>query len=494
MPSARARAIAPVLSFVLPGLGQASLGSVRRGVLIATPAVIVVAVAATLAAADGGALLDALIRPEVLITGLVLNVLLAAYHAVAVLDAYRLAARSTPVRTAVRRLSTLLLACLLVATVMLHGAIETIGYQAYDMLDAVFVPADGGWSIPEPSFEPDPTATAPATAPPTATPSSTGSTSPSPSTPPSAAVVVSSPSPAPSPSPSATPSWAKDGRLNVLLIGSDAGPDRRSLRTDTIIVLSVDVETGHAALFGIPRNLVGVPLPPESAKAFKTGRFPGLLNALYVYAMGHPRSFPGGDSRGFRAVTGAVQELVGVRLDGVVVVSLAGFVQLVDELGGLWIDVPARLVDRNYPLEDGSGHIKLDIRPGCQELDGRMALAYARSRHQDSDYGRMRRQQTVLVALARQLDPIALVSKVPRLLKIAKDNLWTTIKRGDVRQMADLADRVDTSRVKTVLFTPSRYPSHLDTAEIARIQRVVRTAFDGKWKVSSSSARGADCP
>ncbi len=490
MSSARARAIAPVLSFVLPGLGQASFGSVRRGVLIATPAVIVFAVCATLAAADGGALLDALIRPEVLITGLVLNVLLAAYHAVAILDAYRLAARSTPARTAVRRLSALLLACLLVTTFMLHGAIETIGYQAYDMLDEVFVSADGGWSIPEPSFEPDPTASPPATAPPTATPSPTGSTSPSPSAAPSAAAVVPSPSPAPSPA----PRWATDGRLNVLLIGSDAGPDRRSLRTDTIIVLSVDVETGHAALFGIPRNLVGVPLPPESAKAFKTGRFPGLLNALYVYAMGHPRSFPGGESRGFRAVTGAVQELVGVRLNGVVVVSLRGFVQLVDELGGLWIDVPARLVDRNYPLEDGSGHIKLDIRPGCRELDGRMALAYARSRHQDSDYGRMRRQQTVLVALARQLDPIALVPKVPRLLKIAKDNLWTTIKRGDVRQMAELADRVDTSRVKTVLFTPSRYPSHLDTAEIARIQKVVRTAFDGKWKVPSSSAKGADCP
>jgi LCP family protein required for cell wall assembly len=281
----------------------------------------------------------------------------------------------------------------------------------------------------------------------------------------------------------------------VLLIGSDAGPDRRSLRTDTIIMLSVDVETGHAALFGIPRNLVGVPLPPESAKAFKSGRFPGLLNALYVYAMGHPGSFPGGESRGFRAVTGAVQELVGVRLDGVVVVSLAGFVQLVDELGGLWIDIPARLVDRNYPLEDGSGYLKLDFRPGCQELDGRMALAYARSRHQDSDYGRMRRQQTVLIALARQLDPIALVPKVPRLLKVAKDNMWTTIKRGDVRLLAELADRVKTSRVKTLLFTPSRYPSHLDTAEIAKIQGVVRAVFDGEWKTSSSSwARPGECP
>jgi LCP family protein required for cell wall assembly len=262
-----------------------------------------------------------------------------------------------------------------------------------------------------------------------------------------------------------------------------------------MIVLSIDTTTKRAALFGIPRNMVGVPLPPESASAFKDGRFPGLLNALYVYAMGHPAKFPGGDARGFRAVSGAVQELVGVRLDGVVVVNLAGFVRLVDAIGGLWIDVPKPLVDRAYPLEDGSGHIRLDIRPGCQLLDGRMALAYARSRRQDSDYGRMRRQQQVLVALARQVDPLELAPQVPRLLKIAKENVWTTIKRSDVKALAALAARVDVRRVKTVRFVPSRYPSHLTTAEIARIRKVVRTAFDGlKPAAAPAPSQRSDCP
>jgi LCP family protein required for cell wall assembly len=262
-----------------------------------------------------------------------------------------------------------------------------------------------------------------------------------------------------------------------------------------MVVLSVDVETGRAALFGIPRNLVGVPLPPESAGAFKSGRFPGLLNALYVYAMGHPRQFPGGDARGFRAVAGAVQELVGVAFDGVVVVNLAGFVRLVDAIGGLWIDVPKRLVDRNYPLEGGRGHISLDIKPGCQLLDGRMALAYARSRHQDSDYGRMGRQQQVLVAVARQVDPIALLPKVPELLDIAKGNLWTTVAPADVRGLAELAARLDTARVRTVLFVPPRYPSHLTSAEIKQIQGVVRSVFEGEASWSSSpGAAPLACP
>jgi polyisoprenyl-teichoic acid--peptidoglycan teichoic acid transferase len=151
----------------------------------------------------------------------------------------------------------------------------------------------------------------------------------------------------------------------------------------------------------------------------------------------------------------------------------------VDAIGGLWIDVPKRLVDRYYPLENGLGHISLDIMPGCQLLDGRMALAYARSRHQDSDYGRMGRQQQVLVALARQVDPIALLPKVPELLDIAKGNLWTTVARADVRGLAELAARVDTGRVRTVLLVPPRYPSHLTSAEIEQIRGVVRSVFDG---------------
>jgi polyisoprenyl-teichoic acid--peptidoglycan teichoic acid transferase len=467
---ARSPSIAAVFSFLLPGLGQLSLGAVRRGVLLASPAVAVFVAAIALAVGARGLVLETLLRADVLVALLVLNVVLAAYHVGAIADAYRLASRLRVRRPGIRRASSVLLAGVLIVTLVLHGALEAIGYQAYQTLQSVFVPAEpgGAWTIPEPSFEDEPTPTAP----------------PSPSTSPT---VTPRPSPSASlrPTPSPTPRWAADDRLNLLLIGSDAGPDRWSLRTDTIIILSVDVTTRRAALFGIPRNLVGVPLPPESAAAFTSGRFPGLINALYVYAMGHPNQFPGGDARGFRAVSGAVQELVGVRLDAVVVVNLAGFVRLVDAIGGLWINVPERLTDEHYPLEDGSGLIKLDIQPGCQRLDGRMALAYARSRHQDSDYGRMARQQAVLVALARQVDPMVLLPRVPRLLDIAQQNLWTTIRREDVPGLVALADRVNTARVKTVLFVPSRYPSHLDSAEITQIRGVVRSVFDGAWTGSS---------
>ena len=243
-------------------------------------------------------------------------------------------------------------------------------------------------------------------------------------------------------------------------------------------ILSVDVASGRAALFGLPRNEVGVPLPPESAAAFPHGRYPGLLNSLYVYAMGHEQDFPGGDARGFRAVSGAIQELIGMPLDGVVVVDLNGFVRLVDAIGGLWIDIPTRIYDYAYPLENGNHDVALSLKAGCQHLNGHFALAYARTRHQDSDYNRMGRQQLVLKALARQVDPLALLPKVPDLLSIARDDLWTTFAAGDIADLAALADRVDRGSVTNIRFIPPDIPEVLNDAAIQKIQDRVRTVFD----------------
>ena len=131
-------------------------------------------------------------------------------------------------------------------------------------------------------------------------------------------------------------------------------------------------------------------------------------------------------------MTGAIQELVGVPLDGFVAVDLQGFVKLVNSVNGLWIRIPEPLYDDHYPKVDGSGYMTISFKAGCQKLSGAEALQYARSRHQDSDYGRMRRQQLTLLALRRQLDPLALLERAPEMLSIAKDDLWTTIKRKDL--------------------------------------------------------------
>jgi len=263
----------------------------------------------------------------------------------------------------------------------------------------------------------------------------------------------------------------------VLLIGGDAGPGRWNLRTDTMIVLSVDVASGAAAMFGIPRNIINVPLAPEDSGIFPGNRYPDLLNSLWVYADTHRSLFPGGDSAGFRAITGAVQQLVGVPLDGALVVKLNGFVDLVNALGGVWVNVTSPIYDNSYPLEDGSGYVTLNIKVGCQHMSGHLALAYARSRHASDDYNRMGRQQVVLKDLAQQLDPLALITQSPKLLDIAGQNLKTTFSPADVPDLAQLAARVDKSGIEDILFDPPTYPEYVTTSEVKAIQKVVRNVF-----------------
>ncbi len=443
---------AAVLSLVVPGLGQMFAGAARRGLLVALPTAVVIVVIGSAVSGGLKSLLASLVQPEVVMGIIVLNGVFAIYHLFAIVDAYLVAARLRH-RPRLGAKPVAVLAATLVAAVGLHGLVGALGVKAYDTVSAVFVPTGGGIAIPEPSFG-------------------------------------SSPSPDDTAAPSAAPDWAADGRLNLLLIGGDAGPGRTLLRTDTMILLSVDEATGRAALFGIPRNLLNVPVAPEDAKLFKDGRYPDLLNSLWVYAYQRPGEFPDGGcapqtsdkcgvARGFRAVTGAIQQLVGVPLDGAVVVNLNGFVDLVDAVApdGVWIRTE-RVYDTKYPLEDGTGYVTVDISAGCHQLGGHTLLEYARSRHQDSDYGRMARQQQVLIALLHQIDPIAMLPQVSHLLDIAKTNLLLAIPTADIGSLAALAAAVDPATVQRIGLDPTAgYREFMTTKEIAKIQKAVATVF-----------------
>ena len=245
------------------------------------------------------------------------------------------------------------------------------------------------------------------------------------------------------------------------------------------MVLSVDVKSGEAALFSVPRNMVNVPLPKESRNAFACRCFPRLINSLYVYASGHPGSFPGKDeTRGLRAVQMAIGQLVGRKLDGMVVVKLQGFVHLINSIGGIDVNVPQSIHDDKYPLENGHGYVTINIPAGKQHMTGRRALMYARSRHQDSDYGRMGRQQIVISAIGKKLLKEPLLIRMPDLLEIAKENLWTNLKTADLPDLASLAEQADLKGMRRIRFVPPQYPEYVNRSELKRIRSVVKHVFD----------------
>lgn len=240
---------------------------------------------------------------------------------------------------------------------------------------------------------------------------------------------------------------------------------------DVMLLVEIDVATGKVAMIGLPRNLVNAPLPPGAAHdAVSCACFKDLLNALYVEAtIRHPDRWPGtGAVAGIGAVRSVVSEITGRPVDAVLVADLWGVIKVVDAMGGIDINVPASVYDKRYP-DPVYGKIEIYITKGKHHFDGRMALAYARSRHQDSDYGRMARQQTLLLAIRNQIGADDILN-APRLFKAAKGFTWTDLPRSSLPNLVSLFGKADSASVKQMRIVPPKYPAHLTPAEIYKIQ------------------------
>jgi LCP family protein required for cell wall assembly len=236
-------------------------------------------------------------------------------------------------------------------------------------------------------------------------------------------------------------------------------------------------------MIGLPRNLQNAPYPPGPARdASACGCQPGLINAMYVEATGRrPGLWPGkGAVKGIGAVRSVVSTLTGRPIDAVLIVDLVGVIRVVDAMGGVDIDVPEAVIDHDYP-DPGKGKIELRIKAGKQHFDGHRALAYARSRHMDSDYGRMERQQILLLAIRKQLGPSVILS-APGLFAAAKGTAWTDLPREALPALVELFGKTEGKKVHQLRIVPSRYPTWLTAAWVNQIRRDVAELLPGTPK------------
>ena len=232
--------------------------------------------------------------------------------------------------------------------------------------------------------------------------------------------------------------WADKPRLNVLLLGGDAGAGRQGLRPDTQIVASIDTETGATTMISLPRNLQGFPFPEGTplAEAYPDGFNGGgdplewMLNAVYRNVpRDHPEVFEGVGDPGADATKWAVEGALGIEVDYFILVDLAGFEAIVDALGGITVDVPRDIPWGNESLPDGScteanGYIQ---QGDDQLLDGFQALWFARSRCGSDDYERMERQRCVMNAIVDKVDPATLLSQYQSLAAAAGDIITSDV-------------------------------------------------------------------
>ncbi len=215
-------------------------------------------------------------------------------------------------------------------------------------------------------------------------------------------------------------------RTNVLILGLDRRPEQGyAVRSDTMILMTVDPPGPRVALLSIPRDLY-VDIPGHGTNRINTAHFWGENEAA-----------GGGPVLAMQTVA----QSFGVPVHRYVRVDFDGFRAVVDAVGGIDVVVEEPIVDDAYPTDD-YGTIRIEIPAGPLHMDGETALRYARSRHGSSDFDRTGRQQQILVALARRLLQPEVWPDLPDIYQVVIANVDTDLTMWDLLLLSDTLYRV----------------------------------------------------
>ena len=190
----------------------------------------------------------------------------------------------------------------------------------------------------------------------------------------------------------------------ALVIGYDRRADEGKntpSRSDTLMLIRADPRAETISLLSFPRDLrVEIHCPGRST-------YPDKINAAY-------------SACGASGTLETVRQLTGVKVNYLITVNFRGFRQLVDKLGGVWIDVDRRYFnDRGGP----TGYATINLQPGYQRLGGYQTLDFVRFRHTDSDLYRNARQQLFVRALKDQIRSSFSVTKLPKVIRVLTSNI-----------------------------------------------------------------------
>ena len=175
-------------------------------------------------------------------------------------------------------------------------------------------------------------------------------------------------------------------------------------RSDTVMLLRADPDTKSVSMLSFPRDMiVNIHCPGQPI-------FTGKINAAYATC-------------GAKGTVQTVSDLTHLPINYLITVNFRGFKQIVNRLGGVWIDVDRRYFNNNAGLSPTFGYATINLQPGYQLLTGGSALDYVRFRHTDSDLYRVARQQQFVKAMKYQLAHNFSIAKVPKIIGALTKNI-----------------------------------------------------------------------
>lgn len=231
------------------------------------------------------------------------------------------------------------------------------------------------------------------------------------------------------------PVWTSTDRITVLVLGIDERAQEDDFwRTDTMILATLDPVTMRVGVLSIPRDL-WVHIPGYTENRINT-----------AHMLGDAYDHPGG---GPALAVETVEYNLGVEIDYFVRFNFQAFVETVDRIGGIDVEVPEDINDPQYP-DYNYGYDPLFIEAGSHHFFGEEALKYARTRHTSGgDFDRARRQQQVIVAIFERVTKLNLLPQLalqaPDILTILENSVKIDpkLQLDEVIALANLGTQVD---------------------------------------------------
>lgn len=229
-------------------------------------------------------------------------------------------------------------------------------------------------------------------------------------------------------------------RINILLLGSDTDQKFGGVYiAQTDIVVTIDPASKTVGMLSIPRDFY-IPVPGY-----------GFLKLDEAYGRG-----------GVDLTRRTLLQDFGIPINYYAWVGLDGFIKVINEVGGVDVDVLHPIPDDNYPDDVGANannpnaFKRIYLSPGPQHLDGPTALEYVRSRHADlvGDFGRSARQQQVLSALKTKLANPDIFGHLSNIAKDLQGYLKTDMQLPDVLKLMNFARSLDPNKIQKLTLGP----------------------------------------
>lgn len=204
----------------------------------------------------------------------------------------------------------------------------------------------------------------------------------------------------------------KNDNVSVLFIGVDGSDSRdfgEKTRSDALMLATLNEKDKTVKLVSIPRD-----------------SYVYIPEVGYKTKINHAHFFGGP-----KATIETVEQTLDIPVDYYVKMNFYAFMDVIDALDGIKVDVPYELYEKD--AEDNNGAIHLE--PGYQKLNGEEALALARTRKQDNDIERGKRQQEIIKAIMKRAVSANSVSKYDDIIEAIGNNMETNMTFDEMKSL-----------------------------------------------------------